>query len=161
MPFYCSGQSNSVIISNLALHKPARQSSTFDPRGLAQHAVDGNTNGHYNDKSVTHTLTEDEAWWEVDLLGESKVFYVYIYNRVDCCQNRLTNFDIKFFDYLRRAVSSVHYGGPAKNEYGIGLQDPVVARYVRVQLRDRNPLSLAEMQVLGTVVVGGKWGCIV
>ena len=72
------------------------------------------------------------------------------------CQSRLTNFGVKFYDYSHQLLSTVHYGGPAKNEYGIGMQPPVVARYIRVQLRDKNALSLAEVQVLGKVV-GGEW----
>ena len=154
--FNYSGQSDGMIITNLALLKPARQSSLYDNRGLAEHAVDGNVDGNYNSKSSTHTSVENQAWWEVDLHVESEIFSVYIYNRVDCCQERLTNFDVKFYDYAHRLVKSVHYGGTAMNEYGIGMHPPVVARYVQVQLRGRNALSMAEVQVLGNGA-GGKW----
>ena len=153
----CSGYGHGVVTTNVALHKPARQIDTLDNRGVAQHAVDGNTNGDFNSKSTTHTSTSNEPWWEVDLLVEAQIFSVNIFNRVDCCQDRLTNFDVEFYDYAHRLLNSVHYGGPPTNEYSFGLQPTVVARYVRVQQRQITVLSLAEVKVFGRAV-GGKWG---
>jgi hypothetical protein len=51
---------------NLALGKPAQQSSTGwggDPR----RAVDGNPDGNYGANSVSHTENQAQAWWQVDL----------------------------------------------------------------------------------------------
>ena len=156
----CSGHSHGVIIINLALGKHARQSSSdtfLFALTVAQRAVDGNTDGLFLLGSVSSTLEEDQPWWEVDLEVESRIFSVFIYNRADCCKKRLTNFDIKFYDNVQRPVNNVQYGCTiALSKYQIGFDPSVVARYVRIQLRDRNILSLAEVQVLG-YVLGGKW----
>lgn len=148
------GRDRGVLVTNVALHKPAKQIDTYDSRGAAGNAVDGNTDGNYNSKSTTHTTSKNEAWWEVDLVYESRIFTVHIFNRVDCCKERLTNFDVELYDYTHQAVSSVRYGSPPRDEYGFAFSPSVVARYVRVKLRQKNYLSLAEVKVFGTVVGG-------
>ena len=51
---------------NLALHKYAHQSSQYGGAS-ADLAVDGNTDGNFFNGSVTHTLNDTNAWWEVDI----------------------------------------------------------------------------------------------
>ena len=55
---------------NVARRGEATQSSTaFD--GPAKLAIDGNTDGRYDEaKSTTHTDVSDDPWWEVDLKTE-------------------------------------------------------------------------------------------
>lgn len=81
--------------TNLALQGSASQSST-DYEGPAQLAIDGNTDGHFfNAKSTTHTKTEKDPWWEVDLGAEHKIEKVSIWNRSDgTVYSRLNNFRI-------------------------------------------------------------------
>lgn len=80
-----------LFIVNLALNKSASQSSTYGRRP-ASHAVDGNmdTNNAY----CTHTNTETDPWWRVDLGSQVDVADVNILNRGDCCGDRLSNFTI-------------------------------------------------------------------
>ena len=67
---------------NVALAGRARQSSTgFD--GDAARAIDGNTSGNYGHDSVTHTDTEDDPWWELDLGLECELERVDLWNRTD------------------------------------------------------------------------------
>jgi hypothetical protein len=68
---------------NIAPKGKATQSSTaFD--GPASLAIDGNTDGHYFDaKSTTHTGTEADPWWEVDLGSQPTLEKVAIWNRTD------------------------------------------------------------------------------
>ena len=40
--------------------------------------------------SVTHTASAN-AWWKVTLKERSYISYIDIYNRMDCCQERLKN----------------------------------------------------------------------
>ena len=57
----------SLVLQNLALGKPARQSSTY-PGGAASKGVDDNVNGHWSGGSCTHTWNNPQpAWWEVNL----------------------------------------------------------------------------------------------
>ncbi len=46
--------------------KPTTQSSTSHG-GVSSRAVDGNTNGNYGAGSCTHTESQGNAWWTVDL----------------------------------------------------------------------------------------------
>jgi hypothetical protein len=70
------------------LGKPTAQSSTIHD-GAASRAVDGNTNGKYADGSCTHTQAGGDEWWRVDLKYEYEIESVSLYNRVDCCGDRL------------------------------------------------------------------------
>jgi muconolactone delta-isomerase len=68
---------------NIALGAKASQSST-DFAGPAFHAVDGNTDGDFNNTmTVTHTATEADPWWEVDLGEPRTVDHVVLHNRTD------------------------------------------------------------------------------
>ncbi len=68
---------------NLALKGKATQSST-DFGGPPERANDGNTDGHYSQaNSTTHTKTEKEPWWRVDLGSMQAIDRVAIWNRTD------------------------------------------------------------------------------
>ena len=76
---------------NLALGKPVQQSSTGwggDPR----RAVDGNNDGNYGANSVSHTEGQPQPWWQVDLGSVQGVRNIRIWNRTDCCGDRLAKF---------------------------------------------------------------------
>jgi hypothetical protein len=65
----------------LSRGRRATQSSTaFD--GPPERAVDGVTDGRYESGSTTHTATENDPWWEVDLGAEREVARVVVSNRV-------------------------------------------------------------------------------
>ena len=67
--------------SNVAPKGKATQSST-DYNGPAKLAIDGNTNGDFDRKSVTHTKQDKSPWWEVDLGNEQPIDAVAIWNRM-------------------------------------------------------------------------------
>ena len=71
--------------------KPAAQKST-SYGAVASRAIDGVASSNFGDNSCTRTLTELDPWWRVDLLQEVNVYSVRIFNRGDCCGNRLSNF---------------------------------------------------------------------
>ena len=72
----------------------ATQSSTAH-NGVAGRAIDGNTDGVYARSSVTHTAENDkQSWWEVDLGAVREIYHVKLFNRTDCCTDRLRNFNI-------------------------------------------------------------------
>ena len=80
--------------SNIALGKVATQSS-LGYGGTPDRAVDGNVSGNYGDNSVTHTddtvPTGSPVFWEVDLGGDFDINEIALYNRGDCCSDRLSN----------------------------------------------------------------------
>ena len=142
---------------NIAFQKPATQSSTYSHSAnpVASKAVDGNTNGIFNIASTTHTNDDNEAWWEVDLIHQSEISLVTLYNRIDCCKERLTNFQVQLFDNAHSIIRKVSQGSTVQNRYDFTFPEKTIARYVRVQLLGKNYLSLAEVEVFG-VVLGGK-----
>ncbi|MCH2106626.1 MAG: DUF1553 domain-containing protein, partial [Planctomycetes bacterium] len=67
---------------NVAPQGAARQSSTAY-NGPAELAIDGDTNGEHNAGSVTHTNTEPDPWWELDLGAPHQIDAVHLWNRID------------------------------------------------------------------------------
>lgn len=135
--------------TNLALTGTASQSSTAH-NGIAGRANDDNTNGNYNNGSVTHTATENNPWWEVELAAVSTINDITIWNRTNCCGTRLSQFTVSILDASRTTVFTRSYTTAPSPSRDISVGG-VSGKYVRVQLDNRNPLSLAEVQVFGVV----------
>ncbi|MFE7549313.1 alpha-L-fucosidase [Streptomyces gardneri] len=147
--------------SNLALRKPATQSSTGH-NGAPGRAVDGNTGGNWPGNSVTHTSEtplDTNPWWQVDLGSSQHLSSIKLFNRTDCCSNRLRDFYVFASDtpFTSNDPNVTKTQAGVWNTYratavGTTLSLPVgrTARYLRVQLAGSDrPLSLAEVQVLG------------
>jgi hypothetical protein len=132
-------------VPNLAQGKPARQPSTYNAEGIAAHAVDGNTDGQFAHGSVTHTGLMAQPWWEVDLGQSQPIGSVVLWNRTDCCSERLSGFNLLLSDDDTN-WQSYPYAGTAPASVTFNVNRP--ARYVRVQLDGTGYLSLAEVQVL-------------
>jgi hypothetical protein len=87
---------------NVAPMGEAKQSSTaFD--GPAKLAIDGETDGNYENKSVTHTAVEADPWWEVDLKTTGPVDRVVLWNRVPL-EERLAGYSVELLDEKRQVV---------------------------------------------------------
>jgi NedA-like, galactose-binding domain len=129
---------------NLAAGKPAGQSSTLQG-ALAARAVDGNTDGNWNNNSVTHTNFEAQAWWQVDLGVSTHIGQVVLFNRSDCCSERLADFDVLVSDDGATWSTVSSFIGQAPGQ--VAFTTNVSGRFVRVQLRGANYLSLAEVQI--------------
>jgi len=140
-------------VENLALHKPASQSSTVSG-GAPERAVDGNTDGVYNNNSVTHTNADALAWWQVDLGAVTDIGEVIIYNRTDCCSDRLSNFDVRISnDGINWQIRSIYFeAAPTRTTHQVQAS----GRYVRVQQLGTNYLSLAEVQVTPRNLAQGR-----
>jgi hypothetical protein len=65
---------------NIATAGTATQSSVGSA-GSAERANDGNTSGVYEENTVTHTATEANPWWELDLGAVKSVDRIVLYNR--------------------------------------------------------------------------------
>ena len=146
---------NDNPVKNVALKKAVQQSS-LGWGGDPKRAVDGNTSGNYRHKSVTHTQSQNQSWWQVDLGKMYDIKTINVYNRTDCCNTRLSNFYVivsktPFPAELNKAKSKAgwnqHVAGNAKQKesFSVGVK----GRYVRVQLSGSNYLSLAEVEVMG------------
>ena len=72
----------------ISLRGKAKQVNTTSG-GDASRAIDANTSGGYFDKSVTHTRIGSFVWWELDLGAEQVITRIILYNRTDCCSERI------------------------------------------------------------------------
>jgi len=84
----------------VAFGRPTSQSSTFS-QGIdftSSLAVDGNSNPDMlrpnNAGSCTHTQTEQNPWWKVELASTKTVATVKVWRRGDCCAERLAGFQV-------------------------------------------------------------------
>ncbi len=82
----------------------ASQSST-DFGGPAHLAIDGNTDGNYDKKSVTHTAIQANPWFEIDLGAVKSIDRVVLWNRTGTgLEDRLAGFKIQVLDDKRGVV---------------------------------------------------------
>ena len=132
--------------NNVARGKSTSQSSTFGGYAYSSRAVDGNTNGIWGGKSVTHTNHDYRAWWEVNLGSAYTIDYIKVYNRKDCCSERLSNFDV-IITNNGRETWRYYKSGRASEMTSIDVPANKVGNKVKVQLRGRNFLQLAEVEV--------------
>ena len=88
---------------NLALDAQASQSSQFGDAS-ANRAIDGNTNGKFGQKSVTHTKDETMPWLEIDLGSEKRMDQIKVYNRRDRLEHRLQNFWVVAYNAKREPL---------------------------------------------------------
>jgi hypothetical protein len=137
---------------NLAEGKPATESS--DPYGaLAFRAVDGLSDDYYS-----ATGNDLNAWWKVDLTSSQAIKAINVFNRTNCCSDRLTDywvfvsntpFDTSLTPTQQAAkpgVWSSHQTGTAGSPTNIPA--PTSGRYVMVQLAGTNYLTISELQVI-------------
>jgi hypothetical protein len=161
----------------LSFRKPTAQSSTYGGAG-ADRAVDGRTDsssnsyfdghiqGSFSSGFVTHTNQDNQPFWLVDLGSVHTITEVDVFNRTDCCANRLrewsvsvsndgTNFSQIFHDsrasgagrLTKMNSGTVGFNGSNAGTTNIG---PWTGRFVRVQInRNAEWLHLGEVQVWG------------
>ena len=96
---------------NLALNKPATQSTNYSNDYLADKAVNGIT----GDKTdCSHTAGGDKSkWWKVDLQAKYSIGRILLYNRPDHCKLYckicLGSLKMKIFLNLQRISFTNHY----------------------------------------------------
>jgi Carbohydrate binding module (family 6)/F5/8 type C domain len=157
--------------TNVALNKSATQSSTYVGAGGAvpSLAVDGNTSGAWSDGSVTHTNGGNQEWWQVDFGASYSLQTINVWNRTDCCGDRLSNFYVLVSDnpFASTDLTATLNQSGVSNYYTAGqggtpttLNINRTGRYVRVQLAGWGILSLAEVEAFGTAGGGDSDGVL-
>ena len=153
------------ISANLALSGTASQSTTRG-NGQASFAIDGNLVGDDNwgaDANMTHTETQADSWWKVDLGLEASLDSILIYNRTTTesfLLRRLRDFYVFIspndIDGNRSTsdldndpnITSAFYSGDAGSIVQFTLNQ-VQGRFVLIKLPSNGPLHLAEVEVYG------------
>ncbi|XP_060720309.1 fucolectin-like [Tachysurus vachellii] len=141
---------------NLALRGIATQSSTNGPYS-APRAIDGNRASNIYSASCTHTYTETDPWWRVDLLAEYEIAKVIITNRGDCCPERIDGAEIHIGNSLINngnnnprctVISSIPAGA------SVNYTCHMFGRYVNIFIPGPNHIvSLCEVEVYIPVTV--------
>jgi hypothetical protein len=148
---------------SIAVGKPATQSSTAWG-GVAERAVDGDTNGSWSGGSVTHTAEDGspEPWWQVDLGETVDIDEIAIWNRTDCCGSRLSDYYVLVADepfesevlaetLEQPGVTAFFEASTAGTPTTIQASG-LAGRFIRVQLTGTAPLSLAEVEIFGSPI---------
>ena len=110
---------------NVARGGKATQSSVGYNSPAAK-AVDGNKSGSFGSCSCTNS--EKDAWWEIDLESESAIDHIIIWNRNDCCPERLDRVSVAVLNSERKPVETKQLGGAAfQNTVTLNPNAPAVA----------------------------------
>ncbi|XP_009466921.1 PREDICTED: uncharacterized protein LOC104015857 [Nipponia nippon] len=138
---------------NLALRRPAAQSSTAGQAGSAINAVDGNRDGNWRHGSCSQTEREPSPWWTVDLGRRRAVAAVVVRNRLDCCWHQLKGARVHVGDSLAGHGTDNPVCGTI-TDTGPGSTSTVCCRglrgrYVTIAVPGREErLSLCEVEVV-------------
>nr|CRH04272.1 putative CMB47 : carbohydrate-binding protein [Candidatus Magnetococcus massalia] len=157
---------NAAMI-NLAKGKKATLSSTY-PGGDAAKAVDGNRNPSWKAKSIAHSQAQPGAALTIDLGAVYNIRDVHIYNRMDCCKERLNGGFLLVSEKPfpsgdpRKGLSMASFrknlGHAAKKGPRIVERVNKKGRFVRVMVAPNRKqyLNIAEVMVIGdSKPVGG------
>ena len=148
-------------LQNLARNPLASATQSSDRVGnggnVASVAIDGNTDGRFfSEDSVTHTAgNEPDPFWLLDLGLNAEVENIRLFNRTDCCGDRLDDFRLSLLDAAMNEVDGVDVNSPLGASETFFF-DGQVGRFVQIQFEDVGTdrvLSLAEVQVFGVVAV--------
>ena len=106
--------------TNVALESmgaTATQSSTYSnpssPSSCcdANRAIDGNTGGNYPSDTVTSSVNpESNPWWMVDLKQSYEITRIVVWNRQDCCTDRLSGATVSLLDSSGAATKQFSIG---------------------------------------------------
>lgn len=94
---------NVALSSEKELTKPVATMSSYYKGTNANIAINGITNDNQSWPNSVHTAVKG-GWWEVDLGRPVNVKKVVIFNRPDCCENRLSGAELLLIDREHRTV---------------------------------------------------------
>lgn len=108
---------------------------------IAYYAIDGDLG------SISHTNIEHNAWWQVKLPKDVNITKINILNRTNCCQDRLSDFDVLLLDNNEIIVKSIYQKETLQNFIFDNIN--VEARIVKIMLRGTNYLHIADVSIFG------------
>lgn len=154
------GKAMSLLAVNLALNKPATQSSISawsrgkSPEEDAKGGNDGAISGSYG----FHTEREQNPWWQVDLEQVFTVQEVRLFNRHDNTAGRLRRFSLlKSFDgenwevMFQKQDDTIFDLDP----YVVKLEPGELTRFIRVRLDGSDYLHFDECCIYGSAAPDG------
>jgi hypothetical protein len=140
-------------VREIARGRPTAQSSIEFGAG-ADRAVDGRTDNIFSQGSCTHTRTDVNPWWRVDLGKTMNIQHIEVYNRGDCCGDRLSNFQVRVGDAkVWEKNSKCGNNQQWTVAQGESVKIPCTrlqGQYVFVVVPATVPLNLCEVKVFGS-----------
>lgn len=137
---------------NIATNGVASQSST-DGTSTASLAIDGSTDGAFDNGSVSLTNSEANAWWSVELAQADTIGVIELYNRTDdCCSAVLSNFTVSALDANDNVVFTETYTTAPDPMLSINTGG-VIAKKIKIQSLETTALALAEVKVYQGVII--------
>ena len=137
------------------------QSTTYFS-SVASLAIDGDKTGS-GSSLVTHTLEEEDSWWRIDLGAVYDLTRIDIFNRTNCCNERLDG--TKVYVGTTDSYSPLDYtqvGSTLTGSLSVQQLDfSASGRYILVSQHDivgPRILSLAEVEAYGTLSTGNNGG---
>lgn len=147
-------KSKKILGKNIALNKPAQQSSIsrYSQPNDSQGAVNGIKNGGFGfctDKEVN-------PWWQVDLEQVYSITEIQVYNRINSLlvANRartltiLLSSDGENWELVYANEKDYVFGGIDGNPLIVDLKDKL-ARFVKLQLQENEYFHLDEVEIYG------------
>ena len=144
--------------ANIALGKRSNQSTTWSSKGRSfesSFAVDGllvnrtwDERGYF---ACTHTLNIGGVAWWVDFGRPAAIWRVIIYHRDDCCQDRLTDMDIRIGNKEEAGGNPLYFVNKLEAQAPdykivVDLQSFPVGRFLFLELNKKNSiLNLCEV----------------
>ena len=135
--------------TNIASFGKAVMSQSYTVDSGAEKAIDGNRSNRWiwgSANTIMHTRgTGNSGWWRLDFAYDMDIAKVVIWNRMDCCQERIGGISV----YLDNVwVGTVDYDGDTSRlSYDVDVRS--VGRSVKLYAAPGTYMNLAEVQVLG------------
>ncbi|XP_071134028.1 fucolectin-like isoform X2 [Mytilus edulis] len=124
--------------------KVAKQSSLYQGKLYpASSALDGNIG------TFSHTNSEKNPSWWVDLGRLFRVVRIEVYSRKECCGPYLHHMDVTVGPSLDNMSLCTHYKGPAKTgeHFVLECEATMVGRFVKLSIIGHGIMQLAELKV--------------
>ncbi|KAL5249183.1 hypothetical protein ACHWQZ_G018138 [Mnemiopsis leidyi] len=117
--------------------------------GVASRAVDGIIDGSYFEGgSCSHNGDLVDGWWNLEFPEPTAISKVVIYNREDCCQDRINGVKIYADDVLCGKISYVEGQRVYKKGCSSDTTEFTIATNIRIEAAEGTYLTLCEVQVL-------------
>ena len=120
---------------------------------VAEDAIDGNTDGNFNNGSVYHSVGgENNPWWQVDLGSMLDISKVVVWNR-DANQDRLDNAIVEILDASDNVVATYTIGtaGTENVVFDFGDCTPTSGQKIRLRQVGTATFNFAEVEVFTVV----------
>lgn len=140
-----------LAVKSIAEGETASQSTTQGV-SVASRSVDGVIDGNFSVGGGSHTSPELAPWWMVELEEPACVSEITLYNRTDCCSDRLDN------GLIETSTDGLSFEPGAAFPGTVGVYQTFTfarrtAKFIRVSLVDEavnRILNMAEVQVHGS-----------